>query len=621
MDQYDIIVIGAGHAGNEAASIAATMGSKVLLVTMNLNTLGQMSCNPAMGGVAKGQIVREIDALGGRSAVVSDRSAIQYRMLNRSKGPAMWSPRSQNDRIQFATAWRYELEQIENLHLYQAQVTGLEIKGEQHFVVNTTGPSFSAKAVILTAGTFLNAQMHVGRQATAGGRMGESSATEMSGNLTHLGFKTERLKTGTPPRIDGRSIDYSKMTRQDGDPEPIQFSFLKHDFDRLPQVPCHITYTNPTVHELLAEGFDESPMFSGDISGTGPRYCPSIEDKITRFAERTRHQIFVEPETLSFSEVYLNGFSTSLPERVQREAIHQIPGLEAARILKPGYAVEYDFFQPTQLYHTLETKEVPNLYFAGQVNGTTGYEEAAGQGLMAGINAHLKLSEQEPFVLKRNEAYIGVLIDDLVTKGTEEPYRMFTSRSEYRLLLRQDNADFRLTPLAHKLGTISDSRFKDFEAKYTAIEKWKTLVTQTSVDPKEMNPYLEEKGSAPINQKVKAEKVLLRPQVHLPELIHASSDLKQLLDTDPVSNEVLESCEIQMKYKGYLEREAQLASKTERMENLKIPTSTDYSKLHNLSTEAKEKLSKVQPQTIAQASRISGISPSDISVLLVHLGR
>ena len=622
MNHYDVIVIGAGHAGNEAAAASARLGKSTLLITMNLNTIGQMSCNPAMGGVAKGQIVREIDARGGLSGIVSDKSTIQYRMLNRSKGPAMWSPRSQNDRFVFAMEWRYQLEQVPNLYFYQGMVRNIT-KSKDTFSITTERGTLHSKAVILTSGTFLNATMHTGRQQVEGGRMGEQSAKGLSESLAELGFVTGRLKTGTPPRIDGRSIDYSKMEAQHGDKDEINFSYLPRTEPKLPELPCYITYTNPRVHELLEQGFNDSPMYSGDITGSGPRYCPSIEDKITRFKERTRHQIFVEPEGLKTTETYLNGFSTSLPEEVQKQALQEIPGLEKALILKPGYAVEYDFFQPTQLNHCLETKGIENLYFAGQINGTTGYEEAASQGLMAGINAALKLDNKEPLILKRDQAYIGVLIDDLVTKGTDEPYRMFTSRSEYRLLLRQDNADERLTEIGYNIGLADETRMRLTAKKYDNISEKIKLINKTSIDPNEINSLLESKERSPIQQKMKAEKLLTRPELNIEELINCSPELTKSfeeIESDQANIEN-ESVEINIKYKGYLDRERQLAEKTNRLEHLSIPANTDYSTLSNLSTEAKEKLNKIQPATIAQASRISGISPSDINVLLVHLGR
>lgn len=616
---YDIIVVGGGHAGCEAAAAAANLGSKTLLITMNMDTIAQMSCNPAMGGVAKGQIVREIDALGGYSGIVSDKSAIQFKMLNRSKGPAMWSPRTQNDRMLFSKEWRLMLEQTPNLDFWQDMVVDVITENHKCVGVKTQiGVEFRAKAVILTNGTFLNGLIHIGEKQFGGGRAGARPSIGLTKSLLDLGFESGRMKTGTPPRVDGRSLDYAKMEEQPGDENPYKFSFTNTS-KLTQQRSCHITYTNTDVHEVLKKGFEQSPMFTGRIQGLGPRYCPSIEDKIERFAERERHQIFVEPEGWNTVEIYVNGFSTSLPEDIQYEAMRLIPGFENAKMFRPGYAIEYDFFQPTQLKITLETKNVENLYFAGQINGTTGYEEAGGQGLMAGINAHLKNNEQDPFILKRDQAYIGVLLDDLITKGTSEPYRMFTSRAEYRILLRQDNADIRLTPLSHKLGLANEDRLKSMEEKTKHIDEIIGTFQKTSILPEETNTYLEQQNSSPLKQKVKASSIITRPNITIEGLKEANTSMQDKLTH--FTEEELESAEILMKYDGYIKREKEVADKLMRLENIKIYKDVDYSKLGSLSAEAVEKLTKIRPETIGQASRISGITPSDVSVLMVHMGR
>jgi len=615
---YDVIVVGAGHAGCEAAAAAANLGSKTLLVTMNMQTIGQMSCNPAMGGIAKGQIVREIDAMGGYSGIIADKSAIQFKMLNLSKGPAMWSPRTQNDRMLFAEEWRLALENTPNLDFFQDMVKQLIIENNQVVgVVTSLGISIKAKSVVLTNGTFLNGLIHVGDKQLGGGRMGEPRAFGITEQLVSLGFEAGRMKTGTPPRVDGRSLDYSKMEEQKGDEKPQKFSYL--DTPKLTkQLSCHIVYTNETVHDILREGFDRSPMFNGTIQSLGPRYCPSIEDKINRFAERTRHQLFVEPEGWRTVEIYVNGFSSSLPEDVQIKAMKHIPGFENVKVFRPGYAIEYDYFPPTQLKHTLETKLIDNLYFAGQINGTTGYEEAAGQGLMAGINAHNKVHGKEEFILNRDEAYIGVLIDDLITKGTEEPYRMFTSRAEYRLLLRQDNADIRLTEKAYQLGLAQEERLRKVEQKIAKSEELETFLRETSLKPGIINPILESEESNPVDQAYRASQFLTRPNITLEKLENIDI-IKEV--ASQFDDEVREQAEINIKYKGYIEKEKENVAKLNRLENIKIPEDFDYLKLSSLSSEAKQKMNNVRPKTIAQAGRISGVSPADINVLLVYLGR
>lgn len=619
-EKYDVIVVGGGHAGAEAAAAAANMGSKTLLVTMNLQTIGQMSCNPAMGGIAKGQIVREIDALGGYSGIVTDKSTIQFKMLNKSKGPAMWSPRTQNDRMRFAEEWRKSLEETPNVDFYQEMVSAVLIdKGKAVGVRTSLGIEVRSRAVVLTNGTFLNGLIHIGEKQFGGGRAGEKAATGITEQLVDMGFENGRMKTGTPPRVDGRSLDYNKMIPQPGDKKPEKFSYLE-----MPplnaQRDCHMAHTSILVHDLLREGFDRSPMFNGRIKSMGPRYCPSIEDKIHRFAEKNSHQIFVEPEGWNTVEVYVNGFSTSLPEDVQYNALRSVKGFENVKFFRPGYAIEYDYFPPTQLKHTLETKPIGNLYFAGQINGTTGYEEAASQGLMAGINAHLKINEKEPFVLRRDEAYIGVLVDDLITKGTEEPYRMFTSRAEYRTLLRQDNADLRLTPKSFELGLASAERMKRMEEKQKKSENLVKFLKKASFVPKDINPILESVPSAAAHQSDKLFKVFSRPKVTMEHMLQLKA-VSNFVEENELGSEVLEQAEIQVKYSGYIQKEKNNADKLRRLENIKIPDGFDYFKLKSLSFEAREKLDAIRPATISQASRISGVSPSDISVLLVFLGR
>ena len=618
---YDVIVVGGGHAGSEAAAAAANMGSKTLLVTMNLQNIAQMSCNPAMGGIAKGQIVREIDALGGYSGIVSDTSAIQFKMLNKSKGPAMWSPRCQSDRMRFAEDWRLLLEQTPNLDFYQEMVSGLIIENNKVAGVKTSlGISIRSKTVVLTNGTFLNGLIHIGDKNFGGGRAGERAATGITEQLIDLGFDSGRMKTGTPPRVDGRSLDFSVMIEQPGDVNPEKFSYLDVTKPLQEQRSCYMTYTSPEVHNLLREGFDRSPMFNGRIKSVGPRYCPSIEDKINRFADKDRHQLFVEPEGWNTVEVYVNGFSTSLPEDVQFKALRSVKGFENVKFFRPGYAIEYDYFPPTQLKHTLETKLLDGLYFAGQINGTTGYEEAASQGLMAGVNASLKVQEKDPFTLKRDEAYIGVLIDDLITKGTEEPYRMFTSRAEYRTLLRQDNADFRLTPKGYALGLASEKRIKRMEEKQSKSDAFVQFFKDTSVKPDEINPILESKNSAKVKQQDKMFKLYARPNIDISDMRKVAS-VNTFISDYNLDAEIIEQTEIQVKYAGYIEKEKNNADKLNRLENVKIPSNFDYSKLKSMSMEARQKLTEIQPVTISQASRISGVSPNDISVLLVYLGR
>jgi tRNA uridine 5-carboxymethylaminomethyl modification enzyme len=616
-----VIVVGAGHAGSEAAAAAANMGSKTLLVTMSLQNIAQMSCNPAMGGIAKGQIVREIDALGGYSGIVSDKTAIQFKMLNKSKGPAMWSPRVQSDRMRFAEEWRMMLEGTQNLDFYQEMVKGLIIEnGVAKGIRTSLGMEIRSKAVVLTNGTFLNGLLHIGEKQLGGGRAGESASYGITEDLVNAGFEAGRMKTGTPPRVDGRSLDYSKMNEELGDAKPDKFSYSDETKPLVDQRSCHMTYTSNEVHNILREGFDRSPMFNGRIQSIGPRYCPSIEDKINRFADKERHQLFIEPEGWQTCEVYVNGFSTSLPEDIQFKALKSVVGFEKVKFFRPGYAIEYDYFPPTQLKHTLETKLVEGLYFAGQINGTTGYEEAASQGLMAGINAHLKIREKDPLILKRDEAYIGVLIDDLITKGTDEPYRMFTSRAEYRTLLRQDNADERLTPKGFAIGLASEKRVRRMEHKFNESQKLVDFFKETSVGIAEANLVLEEKGSALVSQSDKMFKILSRPQIDLADVMKFEK-VKEYVANANVDQEILEQAEIQVKYSGYIEKERNNADKLTRLEDVKIPENFDYEKIKSMSIEAKQKLSKIRPVTISQASRISGVSPSDVSVLLIYMGR
>ena len=619
--EYDVIVVGGGHAGSEAAAAAANLGAKTLLVTMNLQTIGQMSCNPAMGGIAKGQIVREIDALGGYSGVVTDKSAIQFKMLNLSKGPAMWSPRAQNDRALFAQYWREMLESTPNLDFYQEMVKSLWMEKDKLVgVVTGLGQKIKSKSVVLTNGTFLNGLIHVGDKNFGGGRAGEKAATGITEQLVSLGFESGRMKTGTPPRVDGRSLDYSKMIEQPGDSNPQKFSYLDTTQPLKNQVSCHMTYTSPEVHDLLRDGFDRSPMFNGRIKSIGPRYCPSIEDKIHRFSERERHQLFVEPEGWNTVEVYVNGFSTSLPEEVQFTALRAVSGFENVKFFRPGYAIEYDYFFPTQLTYSLETKIIENLFFAGQINGTTGYEEAGSQGLIAGINAVKKIQNKPPLILKRDQAYIGVLIDDLITKGTEEPYRMFTSRAEYRMLLRQDNADQRLTKISHDIGLADSERLAACETKYSDSSSLISFLKKQSILPSEINSILDQKKSAKIKQSGKSDKILSRPNIFLDDLKKCES-ISSFIDSNNFSKEVQDQAEIQIKYSGYIEKEKANADKLNRLESVKIPKDFDYKKLKSISAEALEKLRKIKPETISQASRISGVSPNDISVLLVYMGR
>ncbi len=619
--KYNVIVVGAGHAGCEAAAAAANMGSKVLLVTMNMQTIAQMSCNPAMGGIAKGQIIREIDALGGYSGIVSDLSTIQFRMLNKSKGPAMWSPRTQNDRHLFASKWREMLENTPNVDFYQDSVNELIIKNNKACgVITSLGHKIEADAVVITSGTFLNGIMHIGEKQIGGGRVAEKAATGITEQLVSFGLESDRLKTGTPPRVDGRSLDYSKMEEQKGDEEVVGFSYLNIEKVKPEnQRSCHITYTDARVHEMLKTGFDRSPMYQGRIEGVGPRYCPSIEDKINRFADRERHQLFVEPEGWNTVEIYVNGFSTSLPEEVQYEALRMVPGFEKARMFRPGYAIEYDYFQPTQLTYTLETKALENLYFAGQINGTTGYEEAACQGIMAGMNAHLKINNLPPLILQRSEAYIGVLIDDLISKGTEEPYRMFTSRAEFRTLLRQDNADLRLTEMSYKLGLAKEERMRRVEEKTKQVTDIKNVLNSESIEPETINAFLTDIDSATITEKQKASKLLLRPNISLQQILSNNELLKDKVIA--FDTECLEQAEIQIKYERYIEKEKEIVERMATLENKLIPTNFDYDKIAAISIEARQKFKKIRPLTLGQASRISGVNPSDVQILMVFMGR
>lgn len=619
--KYDVIVVGGGHAGSEAAAAAANLGAKTLLITMSLQNIAQMSCNPAMGGIAKGQIVREIDALGGFSGIITDKTAIQFKMLNKSKGPAMWSPRAQSDRMRFAEEWRYELEQIENLDLFQDSVNGLLFEGDRIAGVQTLlGLSIYSNAVIVTAGTFLNGKIHIGEKTFGGGRAGEGASTGITEDLVLKGFVAGRMKTGTPPRVDSKSLDFSKMIEQPGDLKPEKFSYHDSTKPLVKQLSCYMTYTSEEVHDLLRIGFENSPMFTGRIKGIGPRYCPSIEDKIDRFSTKDRHQLFIEPEGWKTTEIYVNGFSTSLPHEVQYNALRKVAGFANARFLRFGYAIEYDYFPPTQLRHSLETKLIQNLYFAGQINGTTGYEEAAAQGLMAGINAALKIQEKEPFILKRDEAYIGVLIDDLITKGTEEPYRMFTSRAEYRTLLRQDNADLRLTPKGFAIGLASQKRMDRVIEKQEKTDLFVAFLKDSSIKPEDVNPILEERDSALINQSMKMFKIAARPQLNFMD-VKRFPTIEKFIEDNDIDDEIVEQTEIHVKYSGYIEKEKNSADKLLRLENIKIPANFDYQKIKSISYEAREKLCQIQPATISQASRISGVSPSDVSVLLVYMGR
>ena len=620
-DKYDVIVVGAGHAGSEAAAAAANMGSSTLLITMNLQNIAQMSCNPAMGGIAKGQIVKEIDALGGYSGIATDYSSIQFKMLNRSKGPAVWSPRAQSDRMIFSSKWRELLENTPNLDFYQDSVIGLIVKNKSVCgVLTQLGLEIHSKSVVLTNGTFLNGLIHVGEKNFGGGRVGEKASFGITETLSSLGFVSGRMKTGTPPRVDGRSLNYNKMEEQPGDPNPGKFSFLPSTPTLQQQRSCYMTYTNNITHDILRSGFDRSPMFNGSIKSVGPRYCPSVEDKISRFAERERHQIFVEPEGWNTVEVYVNGFSTSLPEDVQYKALCSVPGFENVKFFRPGYAIEYDYFPPTQLNYSLETKLVENLFFAGQINGTTGYEEAASQGLMAGVNAHLKVHSKEPFVLRRDQAYIGVLIDDLITKGTEEPYRMFTSRAEFRMLLRQDNADIRLTEISNQIGLASSDRLALVNRKNKQTRSFIDFITKLSVSPDEINPVLINKDSAPINQSMKMRKIYARPNITSEDLLTLKKP-QEYVKENSLSADVIEQVEIQVKYSGYIEKEKLNAEKLQNLENINIPDKFDYTKLKSLSNEARSKLEEIRPKTLSQASRISGVSPSDISSMLVYMGR